>query len=148
MGGRRKASSRVVEIFDGVGPSAKLELELAPGTRSGYVGVNPSPGNSGHWQAWIYSNSKKRGLGTFESAQEAAIMRALAQRSGDVPDSPPVRRKRAIGALHPSLPCCTPCLFLTVCERVLVVVACSGLCRVKVLYDFPHHQRSRRPDER
>ena len=94
MGGRRKQADKTFEFFHGIGPSADLELELAPGTHSGYVGVSPEPRGTGRFQAWVFYSGKKRIVGSFESTHEAAIQRALALRNENIPDSPPPRKQR------------------------------------------------------
>ena len=47
-------------------------LPLAPGTRSGYLGVRPTKSKKRPWQAWIHiKGDKRRCLGSFEKKREA-----------------------------------------------------------------------------
>jgi hypothetical protein len=91
---KRKVAERAVELVELVGPSGsiELELELAPGTASGFAGVRPA---GCRWQARItIPGSKWRCLGTFDSKKEAAVQRALALHRNDVPPTPPLRASR------------------------------------------------------
>ena len=50
-------------------------LKLAPGTRSGYIGVRPNKSKRRPWQAWVHiKGEKRRCLGSFKSSQEAAVV--------------------------------------------------------------------------
>ena len=78
--GRRKRSAVEFEEFDGLGCSSGLQLELARDNESGYAGVFAT--SSGRWQAVARvpraGKMAKRNVGSFDSAQEAAVHRALA----------------------------------------------------------------------
>eukprot|EP00966_Prymnesium_polylepis_P137009 3166061-Prymnesium_polylepis.1 len=74
--GRRKREDREYETYEGAGASASLRLELAPGSRSGYVGVRRS---GQKWMARFHVGASKwRYIGTYETPQEAAVQVALA----------------------------------------------------------------------
>ena len=137
---RRKQAARAVEIFDGLGPAAGLELELAPGTRTGYVGVSPVPGCAGRWQFWLSIEGSKRTGGSFASAQEAAIQRALMLSNDDLPDTPPKRKKRSKGVPHasPHLRARTP----------FPPAAFAVMCAVCAAHRTGNLRRTGRPDER
>ena len=69
-------------------------LKLAPGTRSGYLGVRPTKSKKRPWQAWVHiKGEKRRCLGSYKSAQDAAVQRAVALACGA--DSLPSPRKQA-----------------------------------------------------
>ena len=54
-------------------------LPLAPGTRSGYVGVRPTKSKKSPWQAWVHmKGEKRRCIGSFKDKREAAVARAAA----------------------------------------------------------------------
>ena len=94
--GRRREADKTFETFDGAGCSSGLQLELAPKNASGFAGVFAS----GHkWQAVIRAEreGKKARLtvGNFDTAQEAAVQRALAMLGSVSVLSP---RKRSAGA--------------------------------------------------
>ena len=43
-------------------------LELAPGTKSGYVGVRPCKSKKHPWQAWLsLKGEKRRNVGSFKT---------------------------------------------------------------------------------
>ena len=78
--GRRKRSALEFEVFEGAGCSSGLQLELAPGSDSGYAGVFPT--TSGRWQATVRVEREgkkvRRNVGSFDTKEEAALQRALA----------------------------------------------------------------------
>ena len=91
---KRKVADRAVELVELAGPSGsiELELELAPGTSSGFAGVVRA---GRKWQARI--NMKGIGwrcIGTFESPRDAAVQRALMIDNDDAPPTPPPRAPR------------------------------------------------------
>lgn len=95
---KRKAAERTVELFELI-HGAALELELAPGTASGFVGVVRA---GKKWQARLSLPGRGwRPIGTFESEREAAVYRALLISTGDAPPTPPPRAPRTA----PSQPC-------------------------------------------
>ena len=70
---RRRKERGTSEVF-GV-----HRLPLAPGTRSGYIGVRPSKSKKRPWQAWVHiKGEKRRCLGSFEKRTDAAVARAAA----------------------------------------------------------------------
>jgi len=93
-GGRRKEADKTFVTFDGAGCSSGLRLELAPETASGYAGVFVS---GSKWQAVIRAEheGKKRRLtvGNFDTAEEAAVQRALAKLGSVGTRSPRQRTK-------------------------------------------------------
>jgi hypothetical protein len=100
--GRRKRSALEYEAFDGAGCSSGLQLELAPNSESGYAGVS-GPTTSGRWQAFVRvereGHKVRRNVGSFDSAQEAAVQRALALLGSVELLSPSTRGPRRTGAL-------------------------------------------------
>lgn len=58
-------------------------LELAPSTKSGYIGVRPTNSQKRPWQAWLsLRGQKRRNVGSFKTPREAAVARAAAKASG------------------------------------------------------------------
>ena len=57
-------------------------LELAPGTKSGYVGVRPNPSKKRPWQAWLQVGGQRKTVGNFKKPQDAAVARAAAKAEG------------------------------------------------------------------
>ena len=54
-------------------------LPLAPGTRSGYIGVRPTKSRKRPWQAWVHiKGEKRRCLGSFKDKTDAVVARAAA----------------------------------------------------------------------
>ena len=98
--GRRKRDDLAYETFEGAGCSSGLQLELAPGSESGYAGVFPT--TSGRWQATLRVEREgkkvRRNVGSFDLAQEAAVQRALAMAGFVDVASPASRAKRSKGA--------------------------------------------------
>ena len=92
-GGRRKRADVAFESFDGAGCSAGLELELAEQNASRYAGVFPT--TSGRWQATVRlergGKRTRHNVGSFDTAHEAAVQRALALR-GNISVASPARR--------------------------------------------------------
>ena len=77
-------------------------------SKSGYYGVTKVNSKKKPWQAWIKSATRKQqSLGTFKTAQLAAVevAKALSQNEGEYLDSP--RKQKARGALA-THPCCPP----------------------------------------
>ena len=88
---KRKRAERAVELFELMHGGA-LELELAPGTASGFAGVVPA---GKKWQARInLTGIGWRCIGTFESPRDAAVQRALMVQNDDAPPTPPPRAPR------------------------------------------------------
>ena len=98
--GRRKRDDLAYETFDGAGCSSGIQLELAPGSESGYAGVFPT--TSGRWQATLRVEREgkkvRRNVGSFDLAQEAAVQRAMAMAGFLDVASPANRAKRSKGA--------------------------------------------------
>ena len=58
-------------------------LELAPNTKSGYIGVRPTNSQKRPWQAWLsLRGQKRRNVGSFKTPREAAVARAAAKATG------------------------------------------------------------------
>ena len=78
---------------DDVGPIEVFgiyRLELAPGTKSGYVGVRPSTSQKNPWQAWLsLKGEKRRNVGSFKTPRDAAVARAAAKTSSGAHLLPP-----------------------------------------------------------
>ena len=109
--GRRKRDELAYETFDGAGCSSGLQLELAPGSDSGYAGVFPT--TSSKWQATIRVEREgkkvRRNVGSFETKGEAAVQRALAIAGYIDVASPALRAMRSKGARFPHpWPCPNP----------------------------------------
>lgn len=109
MSGRRKRGDIAFQTFAGLGASSGLELELAPRSESGFAGVFPT--QSGKWQAVVRveidGQKVRRTVGSsFESAEAAAVQRALAIKGYVKVLSPVKRADRGTGTLathHPSV---------------------------------------------
>ena len=86
-----------------------LRLPLKPGTASGYVGVQRSASKRRPWQATLKPRGRKRlNVGSFKTAQEAAVGRARAKADGaHLLASPRKQAARNSGAR----PCQTRLLF-------------------------------------
>lgn len=70
------------------------KLLLAPGTKSGYVGVRATKSNKCPWQAWVHiKGERRRCLGSFKYRRDAAVARAAALACG--PETLPSPRKQA-----------------------------------------------------
>ena len=117
--GRRKRSALEYELFDGAGcsRSSGLQLELAPNNESGYAGVS-GPTTSSRWQAFVRvereGHKVRRNVGSFDTAQEAAVQRALALLGSVEVLSPSSRGPRSTGMLPVTTHCClTFCLVLS-----------------------------------
>ena len=100
--GRRKRDALEYEAFDGAGCSSGLQLELARNNESGYAGVS-GPTTSGKWQAFVRVEREgkkvRRNVGSFDSATEAAVQRALALLGSVEVLSPSTRGPRSTGSL-------------------------------------------------
>ena len=100
--GRRKRSALEYELFDSADCSSGLQLELAPNNESGYAGVS-GPTTSGRWQAFVRvereGHKVRRNVGSFDTAQEAAVQRALALLGSVEVLSPSSRGPRSTGML-------------------------------------------------
>jgi hypothetical protein len=73
------------------------------GGKSGYYGVTKVNSKKRPFQAWIKSATRKQqGLGSFATAQRAAIevAKALAQQDGEDLDSPRKQKPRGARAIH------------------------------------------------
>ena len=84
-------------------------LELAPGTRSGYVGVRQTKSKKRPWQSWLaLKGEKRRNVGSFTTPQEAAVARAAAKAGGvhllPSPRKQAPRKSGAAACLLPSIP--------------------------------------------
>ena len=76
---------RTADVDDDVGFEVfgVHRLELAPGTRSGYVGVRRVKSEQNPWQAWLtLKGEKRRNVGVFSTEKEAAVARAAAKTAG------------------------------------------------------------------
>ena len=75
-------------------------LELAPGTKSGYIGVRRCKSKKHPWQAWLsLKGEKRRNVGSFKKPRDAAVARAAAKASGaDLLPSPRKQAPRKKGA--------------------------------------------------
>jgi len=93
-GGRRKEADKTFVTFDGAGCSSGLRLELSPEIASGFAGVFVS---GSKWQAVIrakYEGKQRRlTVGNFDTAEEAAVQRALAKLGSVSTRSPRQRTK-------------------------------------------------------
>ena len=94
---------------DDVGPIEVFgihRLELAPGTKSGYVGVRPNNSKSKPWQAWLsLKGEKRRTVGSYKHPQDAAVARAAAKVAGaHLLRSPRKQASRKTGAAACRLP--------------------------------------------
>jgi hypothetical protein len=108
-------------------------LKLAPGSRSGYIGVRPNKSKARPWQAWVHiKGEKRRCLGSFKSPHAAAVQRAVTLACGT--DSLPSPRKQAprnSGRRHPhdsrALLCLASqlCACLTARRHVSLVSCCQ-----------------------
>ena len=83
-------------------------LELAPGTRSGYIGVRPTNSKKRPWQAWVaLKGEKRRNVGSYKTPQEAAVARAAAKAGGvhllPSPRKQAPRKSGAAACLRPSM---------------------------------------------
>ena len=89
MGDEDSEEEAAVEVF-GV-----LRLQLAPKTKSGYVGVRLVVNSKKRpWQAWVHiKGEKRRCLGSFKKPQEAAVARARSLLCD--PETLPSPRKQA-----------------------------------------------------
>ena len=71
---------------DDVGPFEVFgvhRLELAPGSKSGYVGVRRNSSNKRPWQAWVsLKGEKRRTVGSFKDPRDAAVARSVAKATG------------------------------------------------------------------
>ena len=79
-----------------------LRLRRGSG-KSGYYGVTKVNSKKRPFQAWIKSATRKQqGLGSFATAQRAAIevAKALAQQDGEDLDSPRKQKPRGARAIH------------------------------------------------
>ena len=87
-------------------------LELAPGTKSGYVGVRPSTSHKNPWQAWVsLKGEKRRNVGSFKTPRDAAVARAAAKACGaHLLRSPRKQAPRNKGAAACRLPPIAPSL--------------------------------------
>ena len=81
-------------------------LELALGTKSGYIGVRPCKSKKNPWQAWLsLKGEKRRNVGSFKKPRDAAVARAAAKASGgDLLPSPRKQAPRKKGAAACRLP--------------------------------------------
>ena len=62
-----------------------LRLPLKPGTASGFVGVQRTASKKRPWQALLNVPGRKRlNVGSFKSAEKAAVARARAKAAGGV----------------------------------------------------------------
>ena len=77
-----------------------LRLPLKPGTASGFLGVQRSTSKKCPWQALLKVPGRKRlNVGSFKSAEKAAVARARAKAAGGVLlDSPRKQAARKLGA--------------------------------------------------
>ena len=57
-------------------------LELAPDTKSGYVGVRPNLSKKRPWQAWLQVGGQRKTVGNFKKPKDAAVARAAAKAEG------------------------------------------------------------------
>ena len=85
----------VAAAFERVG---NLKLQLRPGSATGYKGVHDLRRGKLRFQARICENKKVYPLGVFESAEEAAIARAVHIAAGLPPSSPkhPRAKRRSV----------------------------------------------------
>jgi hypothetical protein len=81
-------------------------LELAQGTKSGYIGVRPGKSHKNPWQAWLsLKGEKRRNVGSFKTPRDAAVARAAAKASGaHLLPSPRKQAPRKKGAAACRLP--------------------------------------------
>ena len=95
-----KAKPRETEIYNGTGESANLILFRKKGAGK-YHGVQPS---GVKFQAFVYKPEKQRnvGIGTFNTAIEAAVAAAIAEKSvkAGIPVYSPEKPRFRKGAAH------------------------------------------------
>ena len=90
-------------------------LELAPGTKSGYVGVRPNLSKKRPWQAWLQVGGQRKTVGNFKKPQDAAVARAAAKAEGiRYLRSPRKQAQRNKGAAACRLPPIAPSLSLSI----------------------------------
>ena len=90
-------------------------LELAPGTKSGYVGVRPNPSKKRPWQAWLQVGGQRKTVGNFTKPKDAAVARAAAKAEGiRYLRSPRKQAQRNKGAAACRLPPIAPSLSLSI----------------------------------
>ena len=114
-----------VEIFEGEGVAGSLELVLAPGTASGYAGVRPS---GRMWLVRHLVGRSWRNIGSFHTAQAAAVQVALAKRGEIAVRSPRPRKPRSSGH-HPAphdYTICWPTMAMVLPGSATATVAGSG----------------------
>ena len=97
--------SNLVRAAGGMGDDAEADegpaevfgvhrLRLAPGTKSGYLGVRQTKSTKNPWQPWVHlKGEKRRCLGSFRTPQQAAVARARALACGA--ETLPSPRKQA-----------------------------------------------------
>ena len=78
-------------------------LELALGTKSGYIGVRPCKSKKNPWQAWLsLKGEKRRNVGSFKKPRDAAVARAACLRGLGSTSSQTLRTRLGTGGHVPA----------------------------------------------